>query len=402
MLKVKGPNSKYSIRTDCEISDTIFSTWQETIDLLAKVTETPAALIMRAHAKEIEVFAASNNPENVYPKGAKEHLNSGLYCETVMSTEQQLVVPNALTDPLWDHNPDIKLGMISYCGLPIKWPKGEIFGTICILDSIGRDYSKDQIKLMQMFRNSIELSLATLSNANEESIKRQKAEQNLQSWQTALNEIILAMRGRVGKGFLDEIVCVLGRILGSKLVYIGLMSPDGKAVETQQIAVNGQLCNNRRYSIETSPCERVFSSRETVKTKHLSQPYLDEINLNIPNLQEYIGAPLMNSEGHVIGVLVILGKLDKATDSQFFENIIETLAARTTGELQRVKAFDKLQDSQQELTNLLEKTSALKTQAEEASEAKTQFLGLFSALLSRKRCRPPSNLLICMVSDNFT
>ncbi len=27
---------------------------------------------------------------------------------------------------------------------------------------------------------------------------------------------------------------------------------------------------------------------------------------------------------------------------------------------------------------------------------------LFSALLSRKRCRPPSNLLICMVSDNFT
>ncbi len=30
------------------------------------------------------------------------------------------------------------------------------------------------------------------------------------------------------------------------------------------------------------------------------------------------------------------------------------------------------------------------------------YFGLFSALLSRKRCRPPSNLLICMVSDNFT
>ncbi len=31
-----------------------------------------------------------------------------------------------------------------------------------------------------------------------------------------------------------------------------------------------------------------------------------------------------------------------------------------------------------------------------------QNIRLFSALLSRKRCRPPSNLLICMVSDNFT
>ena len=36
------------------------------------------------------------------------------------------------------------------------------------------------------------------------------------------------------------------------------------------------------------------------------------------------------------------------------------------------------------------------------SELKTILEWLFSALLSRKRCRPPSNLLICMVSDNFT
>ncbi|MEI7868728.1 MAG: hypothetical protein WCI11_12620 [Candidatus Methylumidiphilus sp.] len=40
----------------------------------------------------------------------------------------------ALKDPDWDHNPDIKLGMISYCGLPLTWPDGHIFGTLCILD----------------------------------------------------------------------------------------------------------------------------------------------------------------------------------------------------------------------------------------------------------------------------
>ncbi len=40
------------------------------------------------------------------------------------------------------------------------------------------------------------------------------------------------------------------------------------------------------------------------------------------------------------------------------------------------------------------------SRAEVGSSKRTTWL--FSALLSRKRCRPPSNLLICMVSDNFT
>src|ERR1700739_3318751 len=38
-------------------------------------------------------------------------------------------------------NPDIKLGMTSYLGFPITWPNGDIFGTICVLDSKSHDYN---------------------------------------------------------------------------------------------------------------------------------------------------------------------------------------------------------------------------------------------------------------------
>jgi len=37
-----------------------------------------------------------------------------------MATRNELLVPNALKDPEWDHNPDIEFGMISYLGLPYE------------------------------------------------------------------------------------------------------------------------------------------------------------------------------------------------------------------------------------------------------------------------------------------
>ncbi len=137
----------------------LLKSWQITLDLLAEICAVPAALLMRVHTTEIEVLVRSQNTDNIYKQGERADLNTGLYCETVMSTRKELFVPNALTDPGWDQNPDIELGMISYCGLPITWPNGEIFGTICILDVKENHYSTLYRKILEEFRNSIQTGL---------------------------------------------------------------------------------------------------------------------------------------------------------------------------------------------------------------------------------------------------
>ncbi|MGO2319280.1 MAG: sensor domain-containing phosphodiesterase [Vibrio toranzoniae] len=147
---------------DLDIPDDMKSGWQNIVDLLAELTETPAALIMRVHANSIEVFSTSNSQNNPYTKGDSETLGSGLYCESVMESQQQLIVPNALSDPQWENNPDIELGLVSYCGIPLLWPNGELFGTICILDSKKNHYTPTYIKLLESFRISIESQLKTL------------------------------------------------------------------------------------------------------------------------------------------------------------------------------------------------------------------------------------------------
>jgi len=142
-----------------DISTELTSKWQDILNLLADIYEVPAALIMQVHEQEIEVFLSSQTEGNPYHKGDKESLRCELYCETVMETRSALCVANALADPVWDHNPDIKLNMIAYLGFPLEWPDGHIFGTICVLDSRERVYSDKLIQLLSLIKDLINRDL---------------------------------------------------------------------------------------------------------------------------------------------------------------------------------------------------------------------------------------------------
>jgi GAF domain-containing protein len=130
---------------------------QSVVDIMASLMKVPAGLIMRLDGEHIEVFASSNTSGNPYKVGDKEHFaDSGLYCEAVINSNAMLMVPNALKDPDWRNNPDVKLNMISYLGLPITLPSGKPFGTICILDNKENHYCNDYVKLLTLFRDLVE------------------------------------------------------------------------------------------------------------------------------------------------------------------------------------------------------------------------------------------------------
>ncbi len=138
-----------------EIPQSYISKWQNITDIIADVMNVPVALIMRVEHPHIEVFVSSKTANNPYHVGDSEEL-PGLYCETVLNSNSKLLVPNALIDKNWDSNPDIKLNMISYLGYPIHQPDGEMFGTICVLDSKENHYSEQFERLLLQFRDVIE------------------------------------------------------------------------------------------------------------------------------------------------------------------------------------------------------------------------------------------------------
>lgn len=180
---------KYPILDDIKVPEDVLESWQITADLLANIANIPAALIMRAHDTEIEVFVSSHSVGNIYHSGERASLNSGLYCETVISTQRNLLVPNALTDPLWANNPDIASGMIAYYGLPLNWPSGDVFGTICILDKKENPYNKKTMDLMERFRDSIQLSLENIYASSLAFRQRDKARDALRDNETLFQAV---------------------------------------------------------------------------------------------------------------------------------------------------------------------------------------------------------------------
>jgi hypothetical protein len=130
--------------------------WQQLIDEMTKRFDVSAGLLMRVWPEHIEVLVASRTEGNPYTPRERANLNTGLYCETVMATQSILQVPNALADEKWKNNPDLRFNMIMYMGMPLFWPDGNIFGTICILDNKIRRFGEIYQKLMWQSKIAIE------------------------------------------------------------------------------------------------------------------------------------------------------------------------------------------------------------------------------------------------------
>jgi signal transduction histidine kinase len=162
-------HSSLAKRTAPEIPADLLSKWQIIVEAMAEVISVPAGLIMRLRGDVIEVCVSSQTVGNVYSVGEAEHFfGSGLYCERVISSDQRLLVPDALADPVWRNNPDVPRGMIAYLGFPICWPDQSPFGTICVLDTKANVFSRLYERLIAQFRDVIEHHLKLLSESGDQ------------------------------------------------------------------------------------------------------------------------------------------------------------------------------------------------------------------------------------------
>jgi len=117
-----------------DIPHETIANWQRIVDLIAKLADVPASLIMRTDAPSHAVLVSSEGSDNPYTVGRCFVLKENLYCHGVLSRDAELVVEDALCDPDWWNNEDLEFGMSFYIGYPLRWPDGSVFGTICVLD----------------------------------------------------------------------------------------------------------------------------------------------------------------------------------------------------------------------------------------------------------------------------
>lgn len=150
--------------------------WQGVVNLIAELAGVPATLIMNTVGKSHSVFVSSEGEDNPYAPGRSYTLNEKLYCFGVLQKDNELTVEEAACDPRWADNEDMEHQMSFYVGLPLKWPDGEIFGTICMLDRRRNSRALMFRKGLRAFCRVVEDDLALLLEVE----TRKRAERLLQ------------------------------------------------------------------------------------------------------------------------------------------------------------------------------------------------------------------------------
>lgn len=139
--------------------------WQKTVDLMTELFSAPAGFIVQAVEEGYRVVIASKQKQNPYSVGGTFAQEVNIFCKKVVNENRDLYVKHASEDRYWDDNPEVNdEGFESYLGLPIHWPNGTVFGTICVMEFQATDYHKKYIDLIKQLRELVEDDLALLDN----------------------------------------------------------------------------------------------------------------------------------------------------------------------------------------------------------------------------------------------
>lgn len=167
-MKDSGEIIKVNITNDKpHIDDVIQEKWQGILNIITKLISVRASLVNRLDEEHIEIFMKSQNENNPYSVGLCDPVGQGAYCELVMGSMKALVVENAKKDKVWEDSLYAEYNWLSYFGMPITWPDGEMFGTLCVIDSKENNFDETFQSLFAEFKGSMEKDLEILMQKHE-------------------------------------------------------------------------------------------------------------------------------------------------------------------------------------------------------------------------------------------
>lgn len=137
--------------------------WQRAVDLMTRLLGATAGYVVEYNAQNgYRAAITSQNPENPNRmiSGKAEPVTSNIYCRRVVNDMAPFYEPDATGKTEWQDNPEIiQDGYISYYGVPLVWPNGHIFGTLCVFDKKPTAYEETLQNLLESFRDLIEADL---------------------------------------------------------------------------------------------------------------------------------------------------------------------------------------------------------------------------------------------------
>lgn len=155
---------------------------------------------------------------------------------------------------------------------------------------------------------------------------------------TALRIILEGTATVTGEGFFDALVVNLAKVLNTHSAWVTEYRAETRQLRALAYWADGNLTRDFMIDIAGTPCEAVVSQSDMVHyPDHVIHLYPENSSLKAINASSYLGAPLLDRDGRVIGNLAVLDRRPMPEEPRV-RTIFQIFAARASAELQRLRA----------------------------------------------------------------
>lgn len=151
-----------------------------------------------------------------------------------------------------------------------------------------------------------------------------------------------------GEGFFQNLARFLSQTLEMEFVCIDRLVDNLLSAHTIAMYHNGEFEDNVRYSLKDTPCGDVVGNRICCFAKSVQSLFPKDAVLRTLKAESYVGTTLWDSQGNPIGLIAVIGRTP-LTDTRRAEAIVQLVAVRASGELERQQAEEALRESRSDL-----------------------------------------------------
>lgn len=183
--------------------------------------------------------------------------------------------------------------------------------------------------------------------SNVENINEQKEAE------AALNTLVKSMVGTTGVNSLHTITENVASWLGADCVLLSEVSPDRKFLIARSMVLDGNRVAAFSCSLPGTPCNAVTEQGFLFFGENLAQLFPSADAVREYGFTAYIGTPLKDSAGVVVGVLSAFFRTAQKSPSGY-RDILDIMAVKAAAEIERSRIEQTLRESEEKFRTLVE------------------------------------------------
>ena len=168
-----------------------------------------------------------------------------------------------------------------------------------------------------------------------------------------LREILEGTAKETGERFFTALVENVAKALGTYGAWVTIWHGE-KRLRAVAFWLGGRFVEDYEYDLAGTPCEPVFKDCRLVHiSDRLVDLYPNDPDLGPMGAVSYMGVPLLDLDGQILGHLAVLDTLPMPEEPRLLA-LFRIFAARAAAELQRLRAEQRLREREEKLRRLFD------------------------------------------------